>query len=240
MIDITNIDYTSEHHLFLMALGVFCGYLLKAFTASSRCDKQVSSEKNTCKQKIQEYETKLKRQESELQKQKDKVIELLEKQIHLGQEKHLESQKRKERYGVNDISNPDNQLKFIEGGNYYRQRPITEEATDHVFTPLMHKIKERADGQYVLLAEVVLGAFIKTKSDTFESEWHSDKAFASYRAKRPDFLIIDNYGVAILAIEYDGTGHKNNEKAEKEREVKAQVLEQVGIPLIICRSSDLI
>ncbi|WP_232309449.1 DUF2726 domain-containing protein [Gluconobacter cerinus] len=58
------------------------------------------------------------------------------------------------------------------------------------------------------------------------------QAFSSYSGKRVDFLRIDRYGLPVLVIEYNGTGHDLSGDADDRMAVKRLALQKAGIPLL--------
>lgn len=141
--------------------------------------------------------------------------------------------KRKIQVKRYDISNPKNQLRFVEEGKFAPKRPINKEAYSTVF-----KVVERhlatMDESYRILPEVSMGSFLKTPYEDFEGlkARQNDRAFKSINSKRVDFLIIDPYGMPALVIEYHGTGHFQG-NAEDRDQVKQVALDKAKIPILV-------
>lgn len=138
-----------------------------------------------------------------------------------------------------DISDTENQLRFVQQGNFSARRPINREAYQAVFA-VAEKHLGSLRGNHRILAEVSMGSFLKTpyENDGWKTKeaWKAKKenlrAFRSINSKRVDFLIIDALGMPKLVIEYHGSGHYQS-NAEDRDLVKQKALENAGIPLLV-------
>lgn len=128
-----------------------------------------------------------------------------------------------------DLSDPGNQLRFVEQVGLYPRRPINKEAF-RTFARIEKYVKESGRGCRIL-AEVGLGAFIGTDGES-ASENACKRAFNSYNSKRVDFLVIDPWGKPAVAIEYHGSGHYLSEDAAARDAVKKRALERAGVELL--------
>lgn len=127
-----------------------------------------------------------------------------------------------------DVSDPVNQLRFVEEGSFQKRRPINKEAYFNVFSLVeRHLVSTKADHR--LLAEVSMGSFLKTPYEETGPSKVAQRAFASINSKRVDFLLIDRFGMPVLVIEYLGSGHFQG-NAEMRDIVKLKALEDAGIP----------
>ncbi|MBK8174332.1 MAG: DUF2726 domain-containing protein [Rhodospirillales bacterium] len=134
----------------------------------------------------------------------------------------------------NDISDPENQKRFIEQATLRADRPVNSEAVDVLYA--LEEWIETNQSDWRLGFEVSMGAFIKTpffdeQQQKRETELHK-KAFSSYNSKRVDFLLIDRFGMPMLAVEYHGTGHYQSEDADDRMDVKRLALTRAGIPCV--------
>ncbi len=140
-----------------------------------------------------------------------------------------EAERRKRFFEENDLSDTENQLRFINQADLRAVNPVNKEAARVVLFVLEEWIRTR-QGRWRLSFEVAMGAFIKTH---FDPEDRTQKAaFSSYNSKRVDFLLIDQSGRPKLAIEYHGTGHGQSNDTESRMDVKRLALSRAGIPLI--------
>lgn len=144
----------------------------------------------------------------------------------------LRNETRRRRAAAYDLSNPDNQLRFIEKGAIRAARPINREAYGAVFIVLerLFAVQKR---RFRVLPEVTMGAFLRTP---YEAEGPGeraahDRAYRSINSKRVDFLIIDPRGAPALVVEYHGSGHFQGNAAARDA-VKRRALEIAGVPLL--------
>ncbi|WP_421522020.1 DUF2726 domain-containing protein [Ochrobactrum quorumnocens] len=145
------------------------------------------------------------------------------------QQRQCRSEKKRLQDARYDITDPDNQLRFIAECNIYAARPINREAALNVLYELQNWVSCHRPTWRVGF-EVAMGSFIKTEK--WQAEAIKDRAFRSYNSKRVDFLLIDNYGRPMLAVEYNGSGHDLSADAASRMAVKRSALERAGIPLM--------
>jgi len=145
------------------------------------------------------------------------------------QERQARLTKRRLQEARHDITNHDNQLRFISECNIYAARPVNREAALNVLYELQNWISYHRPTWRVGF-EVAMGSFIKTEK--WQAEAIKDRAFRSYNSKRVDFLLIDNYGHPMLAVEYNGSGHELSADAASRMAVKRRALERAAIPLL--------
>ena len=127
-----------------------------------------------------------------------------------------------------DVRDPANQSRFVREGDFFTKAPINAESFKTVFSVVEKQLNREFPG-YRILAEVNLGAFLKTKVDTHGKR--NDRAFRSINSKRVDFLIIDRFGNPALAIEYHGTFKRTDGQLSSD-EVKRLVFCKVSLPVI--------
>lgn len=137
--------------------------------------------------------------------------------------------KRRQQYQRNDVTNTDNQIRFIENAKLSTYNPINKKAFK-VFGAIETYLPKRSK-RYRLLAEVSMGAFIRTARSK-ENDQQNRRVYSSYGSKRVDFLIIDQMGRPAVAIEYHGgeTRYKNNGVARDA--IKKRVLQKAGVELL--------
>ncbi|MET3600646.1 hypothetical protein ABID12_002596 [Martelella mangrovi] len=137
--------------------------------------------------------------------------------------------RRKRFFEENDVSDVENQIRFISHTELRAVRPVNKEAVR-----VLYALDEWIDTHqpyWRMAFEVSMGAFIKTSS--YDPDDRMQKAaFSSYNSKRVDFLLIDRFGQPVLAVEYHGTGHDMSDDAPDRMEVKRLALERAGIPLV--------
>ncbi|MBB4207108.1 DUF2726 domain-containing protein [Roseinatronobacter bogoriensis] len=81
-----------------------------------------------------------------------------------------------------------------------------------------------------VMAQVCLGEFVAPDPEADAAR--REEAFVSINSKRVDFLIIDENGEAVLAVEVQGSGHYIGKTAFMRDAVKKEALRRAGIPLV--------
>ena len=166
-----------------------------------------------------------KRAALELASYEQKIVALGRKEA----DRQREAARRRQYFEVNDVSDTQNQLRFIGQCDLQPKRPVNREAVKVLYA-LEEWIKAQPPDAWRLSFEVSMGAFIKTAYDPENREQKA--AFSSYNSKRVDFLLVDRYGNPKLVIEYHGSGHDLSDDASERMEVKRRALERAGIPLL--------
>jgi hypothetical protein len=143
--------------------------------------------------------------------------------------RRLDQAARGKRYREeNDLSDSENQIKFISQTKLHAVRPVNKEAVRVLYAVDEWIAANRPDWRVSF--EVSMGAFIKTANDP---EDRIDRAaFSSYNSKRVDFLLIDRFGYPMLVAEYHGSGHDMSDDAEDRMTVKRLALDRARIPLV--------
>lgn len=139
-----------------------------------------------------------------------------------------EAARRRCFFEENDVSDVENQIRFIRQTELRAVRPVNREAAQVLYA-LDEWIKE-CKLEWRVAFEVSMGSFIKTSFDGDDARQKA--AFSSYNSKRVDFLLIDRFGMPTLAVEYHGSGHDLSEGAEDRMRVKRLALERAKIPLV--------
>ena len=133
-----------------------------------------------------------------------------------------ESEKKKRRraqWELNDISNYENQLRFVENSVISCKRLMNK--SEYALYRILEERVSRQKGLR-LFVQVSLGEVFGTAED---------KAFSSINSKRVDFLVINWEGFPVLGIECNGGGHYQGNAAERD-EVKRQIFANAGVPLV--------
>lgn len=162
----------------------------------------------------------------------DQQIGTLRRQIvamHSAESRRLDEVARRKRFfEENDISDVENQIRFISQTELRAVRPVNKEAVRVLYALDEWIATHRPDWRMAF--EVSMGAFIKTSYDP--EDRMQKAAFSSYNSKRVDFLLIDRFGQPMLVVEYHGTGHDLSDDAPDRMEVKRLALARAGIPLV--------
>lgn len=124
----------------------------------------------------------------------------------------------KRSYGKNRTGNVhDNQLSRVKGADFTRQ-PVMNASESQLYDFLLHMIRKY---HYPLrvFPQVSLGEILR--SDT-------KSAFFAINSKRVDFVIADKNNMPCAVVEYQGTGHWQN-NARKRDAIKKLACEKAGI-----------
>lgn len=149
--------------------------------------------------------------------------------MHTAETRRLDAAARRKRFiEENDISDVENQIRFVSQAELRAVRPVNREAV-RVLYALDEWIPANRPG-WRMAFEVSMGAFIRTNYDPEDRVQRA--AFSSYNSKRVDFLLIDRFGQPMLVVEYHGTGHDLSDDAADRMDVKRLALARAGIPLV--------
>lgn len=138
----------------------------------------------------------------------------------------LKAFKQKQYFKKFDKRDAKNQMRFIEEAELYKRNPINKEAY-RIFRSIEMQLPKRP--RYRLLAEVSMGAFLGT-SKTGNIK-RNQRAFSAFGSKRVDFLVIDEFGQPVVAVEYQGTGHFQGDAPLRDA-VKKRALQKAGVQLL--------
>ena len=139
-----------------------------------------------------------------------------------------EDEQRRRYRQENDLSDPQNQLRFLGECSLKAVPPVNREAV-RVLYAIDEWIKDmQPDWRFAF--EVAMGGFIKTPYAPDDPR--QKRAFNSYSGKRVDFLLINRYGQPVLVVEYNGSGHDLSGDADARMAVKRLALQKADIPLL--------
>ncbi|CAM3177524.1 DUF2726 domain-containing protein [Komagataeibacter xylinus] len=139
-----------------------------------------------------------------------------------------EDERRRQYRQEHDLSDPQNQLRFIDECSLKAVPSVNREAV-RVLYAIDEWIKVcQPDWRFAF--EVAMGSFIKTPYAP--DDQRQKRAFNSYSGKRVDFLLIDRFGNPVLVVEYNGSGHDLSGDADARMAVKRLALQKAGIPLL--------
>ncbi|MBL6932204.1 MAG: DUF2726 domain-containing protein [Rhodospirillales bacterium] len=129
--------------------------------------------------------------------------------------------KRKAKWKKNFIGDVNNQKRFVSQGKFYKKK-LMNKSEFRVFQVLEQWIKSNANLGFRLFSQVAIGEYLGASEN---------QAFHSINSKRVDFLIINPFGEAMVAIEYQGEAHYQNNAQDRD-EVKAIAHDKAGIKLV--------
>ncbi len=128
------------------------------------------------------------------------------------------------RPGRPDMADPANQLQAISRVNF-RTVPLLNREEARLLPILEKAVRMHGNGHRVM-AQTSLGELIKPVGQG--KIWREKKdAFASINSKRLDFSIINRNGHLVAAIEYQGSGHHQNNAFLRDA-VKREAVRRAG------------
>ncbi|MCY3756218.1 MAG: DUF2726 domain-containing protein [Acidobacteria bacterium] len=95
---------------------------------------------------------------------------------------------------------------------------------------ILEAVALETPGGLRVMAQTSLGEVLAPQPASGSQEAR-DLAFRSINSKRLDFLVIDAYGMPVLAVEYQGHGHFRDTTFMRDA-VKREVLRKAGIRLL--------
>ncbi|MEL7299002.1 MAG: DUF2726 domain-containing protein [Pseudomonadota bacterium] len=126
------------------------------------------------------------------------------------------------------MANPENQISAVSKVNFERKK-LLNSSEYKVFRELEKMVQEAQNGHRVM-AQTSLGELIKPKETS--GDWKQRKdAFAAINSKRLDFAIVDRFGMLVLAVEYQGSGHYHQTTFARDA-VKKEALRRAGVRLV--------
>lgn len=94
--------------------------------------------------------------------------------------------------------------------------------------PVLEKLVRDLGENHRVMAQTAMGEILRPDTTTAD-KIACDRAFWAINAKRLDFVIIDRYGKAVAAFEYQGRGHDQNGAYLRDA-VKAEACRKAGLP----------
>jgi hypothetical protein len=143
-------------------------------------------------------------------------------------EKAIRKSEAAQRYAQNDVSDPFNQIRFIEL-SAIRKKPVLNREETAIFGHCLAVIRgfRRYGRKLNICPQVSMGEMLGTPDDE-----HSKMVYSSFNTKRVDILICDDSWRPLIVIEHQGSGHTLGEDWAERDFVKARALERAGVRLI--------
>jgi len=120
------------------------------------------------------------------------------------------------------------QLEFISKVDF-EARPLLNRPEYRILR-ILEAVAQETPGGLRVMAQTSLGEALAPQP-TSGSQEARDLAFRSINSKRLDFLVIDAYGMPVLAVEYQGHGHFRDTTFMRDA-VKREALRKAGIRLL--------
>lgn len=127
-----------------------------------------------------------------------------------------------------DITDPKMQLNYVSRVSFETQ-PLLNKSEYQVLLILEKAVRECRQGHRVM-AQTSLGEILRPKANPRDPA-AADYAYRSINSKRADFVIVDRFGMAVLAIEYQGSGHYQG-TARLRDAVKREVFTKAGVGVL--------
>ncbi len=112
------------------------------------------------------------------------------------------------------------QLRIVMRARFEKKRLLSRAEFDLFRTVEAHL--RRCGPGYRLMAQPSLGEVLTSPDDT---------AFRCINSKRLDMLVIDTFGLPVVAIEFQGGGHYQNDAAARDA-VKREALRRAGVDML--------
>ena len=123
---------------------------------------------------------------------------------------------------------PTAQLEFIAKVDF-EARPLLNRPEYRILR-ILEAVAQETPGGLRVMAQTSLGEVLAPRTASASQEAR-DLAFRSINSKRLDFLMIDAYGMPVLAVEYQGHGHFGDTTFIRDA-VKREALRKAGIRLL--------
>lgn len=127
-----------------------------------------------------------------------------------------------------DLRDPGVQMRAIAGAEFEPRRLLNK--SEYAVLLILEAAAREVNKGLRVMAQTSMGELVRTK-DHSASQEECDRAYRSINSKRLDFVVIDPYGLPVLAIEYQGTGHYQNGAFMRDA-VKREVLRKANIRLL--------
>jgi uncharacterized protein DUF2726 len=129
---------------------------------------------------------------------------------------------------LTDLGNPLVQLEAISTARFER-KPLLNRAEARLLPLLEATVSQTGQGHRVMV-QTCMGEVLRPLDDHI-SVRAKKAALASIDSKRLDFAIVDQRGLLVCALEYQGSGHYLGTAVLRDA-VKREVLRRAGVPFI--------
>jgi Protein of unknown function (DUF2726) len=126
----------------------------------------------------------------------------------------------------NSIALPENQLSAIKDKDVtFKKQKILNASETKVFYRTRQILDKQSKQNWHIFAQVSYGEILSTNS---YSDIKKQRAYSAINSKRADLVIVDNFGLPRIVIEYQGEGHYQNNAIQRD-EIKKTACERAGI-----------
>ena len=130
------------------------------------------------------------------------------------------------------LGDPTAQMEFISKVDF-KPRPLLNRS-EYKILRILEEVSQDIPGGHRVMAQTSLGEVLAPQMASGSKEAR-DLAFRSINSKRLDFLVIDGYGMPVLAVEYQGHGHYNDRTFMHDA-VKREAVRKAGIRFLEIRA----
>ena len=123
------------------------------------------------------------------------------------------------------LGDPTAQMEFISKVDF-KPRPLLNRSEYRILR-ILEEVSQDIPGGHRVMAQTSLGEVLAPQMASGSKEAR-DLAFHSINSKRLDFLVIDGYGMPVLAVEYQGHGHYSDRTFMHDA-VKREAVRKAGI-----------
>lgn len=136
--------------------------------------------------------------------------------------------RRRRQPAPDDITDPRRQLEFVSKVQFTTQPLVNK--SEYLVLLILEKAAREANAGFRVMAQTSLGEILTTRS-SFWGGNAADLAYRSINSKRADFVIVDKRGIAVLAVEYQGSGHYQG-TAHLRDAVKREAFRSAGVTFL--------
>ena len=130
------------------------------------------------------------------------------------------------------LGDPTAPMEFISKVGF-EPRPLLNRSEYRILR-ILEEVAKDIPGGHRVMAQTSLGEVLAPQMASGSKEAR-DLAFHSINSKRLDFLVIDGYGMPVLAVEYQGHGHYNDRTFMHDA-VKREAVRKAGIRFLEIRA----
>jgi hypothetical protein len=127
-----------------------------------------------------------------------------------------------------DLRDPRDQMRAIARADFEPRRLLNK--SEYGVLLILEAAAREAQKGLRVMAQTSMGELVRTRVHSASQE-ECDRAYRSINSKRLDFVVIDPYGLPVLAIEYQGSGHYQASAFMRDA-VKREVLRKANIRLL--------
>lgn len=110
------------------------------------------------------------------------------------------------------IADPFWQKQFVSAVEFEPQ-PLLNRSEFQVLV-LLEAVARDLNAGFRVMAQTSLGEILRPKRTWRRMD--SDLAYRSINSKRSDFVVVDRFGIAVLAVEYQGRGHYQGNAVQRD------------------------